>query len=309
MHLGLPFDWSKIDRAKLNFHRGKVSECCHLLRNNAKKTPKKNNAKNFFGVALWTFLEWLYELFWTFLKWLYEVWKACNSGITKSVPVVPLLVINTSIFFHILLSSDPTNHLLLFQLLPGSSWGLMLSAPSAAGSVWWRWLAHKPLGLEHYHLNFNWIKNACRKNPQGPLNVYINIEISVYSGEQINCYRWAPSAPQHEKNGAEKWIITLNSSCSAPWREEMNLQEKARQAFSNLSLNVQKTQNLATCNPSSGGKTTKAGLSNTYLCAQWHLSFAKPTPFILMSSRHSFKSLLVWQPNKQQGMCTWKKIK
>lgn len=49
-----------------------------------------------------------------------------------------------------------------------------------------------------------------------------------------------------------------------------------------------------------------------YLCAQWHLSLAKPTPFIfnelqLTSSRCSFKSLLAWQPYKQQGMCTRKK--
>lgn len=114
--------------------------------------------------------------------------------------------------------------------------------------------------------------------------------------------------------GAENWIITLTSSCSAPWMEEMKLQEKAWQAclFSNFSLSVQ-TQNLAARYPSSRGKPPRLLVSlqtlpvcsvTTELC-QTHSIYFNELQLII--SKCSFKSLLAWQPYKQQGMCTKKK--
>lgn len=137
---------------------------------------------------------------------------------------------------------------------------------------------------------------------------------------KADCYRWAPSAPLHKQSAlsprAEKWIITLISSSSAPWMEETQLQQKAWQAclLSNFSLHVQ-TQNLAVCNPSSRGKPPRllVSLQTLPVCSgipelcQTHSIYFNELQ--LITSKCSFKFLLAWQPNEQQGTCTWEKKK
>lgn len=144
-------------------------------------------------------------------------------------------------------------------------------------------------------------------NARGVINVYKNIEILVHSGEQTDCYRWAPSPPPHEWSAlsphAEKGIITLASSSSTPWMEERKFLEKAWQAclLSDFSLHVQ-TQNLALCNPSSKGKTPRLLVSLQTLpvcsvipelCQTHSICFNE---LQLITSKCSFKSLLAWQP-------------